>query len=75
MDEHLTLIFFVTYQMSIGKKSFWYPYFRVAGEADLPMNWDPKDLDFLEDDVLKMLIAEEGDTIRNYYDDCYDIAI
>ena len=52
--EHFTLIFFVAYQMSIGKKSFWYPYFQVAADADLPLNWDSKDLDLLEDDVLKM---------------------
>jgi len=42
--------------MSIGKKSFWYPYFQVAADADLPIHWDAQDLAFLEDDVLKMQI-------------------
>ena len=54
--EHFTLIFFVAYQMSLGKKSFWYPYFQVAADADLPIHWNEQELAFLEDDVLKMQI-------------------
>lgn len=28
--EYLRLIFFVTYELSKGEKSFWYPYFKIA---------------------------------------------
>lgn len=28
--EYLRLIFFLTYEITKGEKSFWYPYFRVA---------------------------------------------
>jgi hypothetical protein len=28
--EYLRLIFFITYELSKGEKSFWYPYFQIA---------------------------------------------
>ena len=55
-DEHFVLIFFVAYQMSLGEKSFWYPYFEIAADSDLPMSWPEMDMTFLEDETLKMSI-------------------
>ena len=28
--EYLRLIFFITYELSKGEKSFWYPYFKIT---------------------------------------------
>ena len=50
--EHIMLMFFVAYQMTLGKKSFWYLYFQVAADSDLPMNWGAGDLAFLGDEAL-----------------------
>ena len=48
------LVFFVAYQMTLGAKSFWYPYFCIAADSDLPMHWTDEELSLLEDNVLKM---------------------
>jgi hypothetical protein len=44
--------------MSLGNKSFWYPYFEIAADSDLPMGWSEKDMMFLEDETLKMSVIE-----------------
>jgi hypothetical protein len=51
--EHYLLIFFVSYQMTLGEKSFWYPYFQIAADSDLPFNWSPDDINLIEDEILK----------------------
>lgn len=47
--EHFIMIFFVAYQMTLGKKSFWYPYFEVCEGSDLPLHWETTERDMLED--------------------------
>ena len=44
--------------MGLGDKSFWHPYFEIAADPDLPMNWPEKDLVLCEDDTLRSLIHE-----------------
>ena len=31
--------------MTLGEKSFWYPYFEIAADSDLPMSWPEAELD------------------------------
>ena len=57
-SEYLRLIFFITYEITKGEKSMWYPYFGIAERSDLPAFWDPKELDVLEDELLKAEIME-----------------
>ena len=56
--EHFIMIFFVAYQMTLGKKSFWYPYFEIAADSDLPLNWNDNERDMLEDQVLRITIDD-----------------
>ena len=60
--------------MTIGKKSFWHPYFEIAADSDLPMNWPEKDLAFLEDEVLKMSILDTGAEIEEEYEEALEMA-
>jgi len=39
--------------MTLGTKSFWYPYLEIAADSDLPMSWTEEERDYLEDQVLK----------------------
>ena len=73
-DEHFVLIFFVTYHMSLGKRSFWHPYFEIAADSDLPMGWSEKDLMFLEDETLKMSVAEQREECEEEYEVALEIA-
>ena len=65
--EYLRLIFFITYELTKGEKSFWYPYFLIAHPTDLPCFWEEADLDCLEDPLLKAEIKE----YKIEYDDEY----
>lgn len=38
--EYLRLIFFIAYELSKGEKSFWYPYFKISENTDLPCFWE-----------------------------------
>jgi hypothetical protein len=57
-SEYLRLIFFITYELCKGEKSMWYPYFGIAERSDLPAFWDEKELEVLEDELLKAEIME-----------------
>lgn len=67
--------FFVAYQMSLGAKSFWSPYFEIASEANLPLNWPENELNFLEDEVLKMSAQDLALSVEEEYSEAYAIAI
>lgn len=71
--EHAILTFFVAYQMSLGPRSFWYPYFEVAAETDLPMEWNETDLGLMEDDKLMYQVLEAEDWVREEYDFALEI--
>ena len=72
--EHFVLTFFVAYQLSLGSKSFWHPYFEVAANVDLPLDWESTDLDFLEDEILRQQINDVEDEIRDEYEYSLEIA-
>jgi len=50
--EYNTLIIYVMYEMSLGDKSFWHPYFEIISQPDLPMMWTDEELNELQDAVL-----------------------
>lgn len=56
--EYLRLIFFITYELSKGEQSMWYPYFQIAQDSDLPCFWEKEELEQLEDELLKAEIKE-----------------
>lgn len=46
-SEYLLMITFVMHHELLGEKSFWYPFWQVTNEADLPMRWRPDEVDEL----------------------------
>lgn len=50
------MIVFVFYETLKGENSFYYPYFAVISETDLPMTWSEEELSEFQDQVLKMTI-------------------
>lgn len=72
--EHYLLIFFVAYQMTLGSRSFWHPYFEIAADSDLPLHWSPEERDLLEDQVLKVTIDEQIEDVDDEYEEAFEIA-
>lgn len=70
--EHILLIFFVTHELIKGEKSFWYPYFEIAEDADLPMLWPKKDLSLIEDMALRAAITEQKEDLEEEYEETVD---
>ena len=56
------LIFFVAYQMTLDKKSFWYPYLEIAADSDLPIHWGVGDIAFIEEEAVLSATYEEANT-------------
>lgn len=72
--EYLRLIFFITWELAKGDKSFWAPYFAITEETDLPCFWDPEDLKELEDELLKNEIKEYKEEFDEEFESLYEIA-
>lgn len=65
--EYLRLIFFVTYELSKGDKSFWHPYFAIAERSNLPAFWEDSEINELEDELLKTEIKEYKEEMDSEY--------
>jgi hypothetical protein len=42
--EYLTMITFVMHHNLIGEKSFWFPFWEVINDSDLPMRWEEEEI-------------------------------
>jgi hypothetical protein len=73
-DDRFPLTFFVAYEMAKGESSFWYPYFSTAYDSDIPLFWDPADLEFLDDELIKAEIELEKQTFQEEEKFCLDLA-
>lgn len=60
--------------MTLGKDSFWYWYFEIAADSDLPYGWDNQDLKFIDDTVLKMQVEEQREELEEYFELACEIA-
>jgi hypothetical protein len=45
--EYLVIIVFLFYEMLKEQDSFWYPYFQIVNFSDIPMLWEPSEIDEL----------------------------
>ena len=72
--EYLRLIFFITYELSKGERSFWHPYFQIAQDSDLPCFWSAEEIAELEDELLKAEIKEYKEEYDSEYQALYEIA-
>ena len=51
--EHLTLVLGLIYEMTLGKKSFWYPYLRQMPDVEFSSSWTKE----------QCLMTQDEDTI------------
>jgi len=72
--EYLRLIFFIAYEISKGEKSLWAPYFEITEESDLPCFWEDKDIEELEDELLKAEIKDYKEEYDAEYEALHEIA-
>ena len=72
--EYLRLIFFMTCELAKGPRSLWHPYFQIAQESDLPCFWEPHELEWLEDALLKAEILEYKEEYEAEYQCLREIA-
>lgn len=47
--EQLSLCLFLFYEMSLGQKSFWYPYLRLMPIVEFTCLWDEKEIQDMDD--------------------------
>ena len=52
----------------------WFPYFAIAERTDLPAFWDHKELEHLEDELLKAEIIEYQEEYEAEYQALFEIA-
>jgi len=50
--EQLTLALAMMYQLTLGKKSYWYPYLRQMPDVDFASCWNDFDMDMTQDEHL-----------------------
>ena len=43
--DHLTMVLVLIYEMSLGPKSYWYPYLRILPDIELTGRWDKATLE------------------------------
>lgn len=77
------IIFFVMYEMSKGRESFWFPYFQITEKTDMLGFWKNSDLDELQDEVMKAEAKDEHIVVKaeysclmgvaNLYPDLFDL--
>ncbi|CDW88807.1 set domain protein [Stylonychia lemnae] len=56
--EYLILIVFVWHELLKGEESFWYHYFQIINQSDLPMLWTEEEIAELQDQVMQKDILE-----------------
>lgn len=68
-SEHLIVIFFVLYEMSKGKDSFWYHYFEVSALPEMLSKWSDAELDILADPIMKAENKDEMEELEEEYEE------
>ena len=56
--EQMILTLALFYEMTLGEKSYWYPYMVSMPEERFLCKWDAYDLEMLQDEALQIKLAE-----------------
>lgn len=56
--EQMTLVLALFYEMTLGKKSYWYPYLRQMPNCTFASQWDKSDFEMVQDDGIFDLLTE-----------------
>ena len=61
--EQLTLALRLLYEMTLGKKSYWYPYLRLMPDVAFTAAWNDIELEMTQDAGLAMEVQEYAETL------------
>ena len=50
--EHMVLTLFLFYEMTLGVKSYWFPYLRLMPDTDFTSSWSDSDITHFEDKII-----------------------
>lgn len=56
--EQLTLTLRIMYEMTFGKKSYWYPYLRMMPDVNFTSKWEPHEIEMAQDETLFEALSE-----------------
>ena len=56
--EQLTLALFIFYEMTLGKKSYWYPYLRLMPDVEFTSSWSNEEMVTTQDKQLAEILKE-----------------
>ena len=61
----MVLTLFLFYEMTLGVKSYWFPYLRLMPDVDFSASWDDTDLMLFEDSLLFFHMKKRHQVIQN----------
>ena len=64
----------MAYELSKGEMSLWAPYFAITEETDLPCFWTDKDIQELDDELLKAEIIDYKEEYDAEFEALYEVA-
>ena len=62
------------FEMTKGRDSFWYPYFQITEKTDMIGQWMKKDLEELQDEILKAEALDEIAIVEEEFNLVFDVA-
>ena len=63
--EHMVLCLFLFYEITLGTKSYWFPYLRLMPDIDFTANWTDSELMFFEDSNIFLSMKNRHQSIEN----------
>ena len=62
--EQLTLALRLLYEMTLGKKSYWYPYLRLLPDVTFTAKWDEHELEMTQDAGIAIEIKDYSEALE-----------
>jgi hypothetical protein len=63
-----SLTIYIVFEILKGLDSFWFPFLRLVSKTDLPIVWNTKELNELQDEYFIGEIIDERIGINDFYD-------
>ena len=66
--EQLTLTLRIMYEMTFGKKSYWYPYLRMMPDVSFTSKWEPHEIEMAQDETLFQALSDYHSELEETWD-------
>ena len=66
--EQLTLTLAMIYEMTLGTKSYWYPYLRMLPDVGFSCLWDDHEFEMLQDECLVTYLQEYNTELECHWE-------